>query len=69
VNIGLVYEEGRFFYHAWVSLYVGEWIDTDPALNQLIADPTHIKLLKGFKDQFEIFKIIGKLQIEIIDYN
>ena len=68
VNIGIVYEEGRFFYHAWVSAYVGEWIDTDPALNQLIADATHIKLLKGFKNQFEIFKIIGKLKVDILEY-
>ncbi len=68
VNIGLVQINGKFFYHAWVSAYVGEWIDIDPALGQLIADPTHIKLFKGFKNQFEISKIIGNIQIEIIDY-
>lgn len=68
VNIGIVHSEGRFFYHAWVSAYVGEWIDTDPALNQLIADPTHIKLLKGLEKQFELFKIIPKIKVEILDY-
>ncbi|MGR3317983.1 MAG: transglutaminase-like domain-containing protein [Candidatus Anammoxibacter sp.] len=68
VNIGIVYNERRFFYHAWVSAYVGEWIDTDPALNQLIADPTHIKLLTGLTKQFELSKIIPKLKIEILDY-
>lgn len=68
VNIGIVHNEGRFFYHAWVSAYVGEWIDTDPALNQLIADPTHIKLLTGLKNQFELFKIISKIKVEITDY-
>lgn len=68
VNIGLVYSEGRFFYHAWVSVYTGEWIDTDPTLNQLTADPTHIKILEGFKNQFEIFKILGNLKIEILEY-
>lgn len=68
VNIGLVYMEGKFFYHAWVSLYAGEWIDTDPALNQLFADVTHIKLLKGLRGQFEIFKIIGNLKIKIVEY-
>lgn len=68
VNIGIVHNEGRFFYHAWVSAYVGEWIDTDPALNQLIADPTHIKLLTGLKKQFELFKIIPKIKVEILDY-
>ena len=70
VNIGVVHQDGRFFYHAWVSAYInGEWIDTDPALNQLVADPTHVKLLKGFENQFEIFRVIGNLKIEIIEYN
>ncbi|MCM8824371.1 MAG: transglutaminase-like domain-containing protein, partial [Candidatus Omnitrophica bacterium] len=68
VNIGVVYYEGRFFYHAWVSAFVGEWIDVDPALNQVIADPTHIVLFKGLDGQFELFKIIDKLQIEVLEY-
>jgi len=68
VNIGLVYREEKFFYHAWVSLYVGEWIDTDPALNQLIADPTHIKLFQGLENQFEIFKLLNNLKIDIVEY-
>ena len=68
INIGIVYNEERFFYHAWVSAYIGEWIDTDPALNQLIADPTHIKLLTGLENQFELFKIISNIKIDIIDY-
>lgn len=68
INIGIVYNEGRFFYHAWVSAYIGEWIDTDPALNQLIADPTHIKLLTGLENQFKLFKIISNIKIDILDY-
>jgi hypothetical protein len=68
VNIGLVQMGGSFFYHAWVSAYVGEWIDTDPALGQLIADPTHIKFFKGFENQFEIFKILGKLKARVLEY-
>ena len=68
VNIGIVLSEGRFFYHAWVSAYIGEWIDTDPALEQLIADPTHIKLLQGLENQFELFKIIPKIKVEILEY-
>ena len=68
VNIGIVHSKGRFFYNAWVSAYIGEWIDTDPALNQLIADPTHIKLLTGLKSQFELFKIISKIKVKVLDY-
>ena len=69
VNIGLVHQDGRFFYHAWVSAYVGEWIDTDPALGQLIADATHIKLAKGLESQFKIFKFLNNLDLEVIEFN
>jgi len=68
VNIGIVYQDGKFFYHAWVSAFVGEWIDTDPALGQITADATHIKLVKTLKGQFEIFKFIDNLKIEILDF-
>ncbi len=68
VNIGLVYKDGRFFYHAWVSAFVGEWIDTDPALSQLIADVTHLALRKSLEGQFEIFEFIGKIKIKVLNY-
>lgn len=68
VNIGIVYYKGKFFFHAWVSAYVGGWIDTDPALEQLIADPTHIKFFEGLSKQFELFKIVSQLKIDILDY-
>ncbi len=68
VNIGVVHHEGRFYYHAWVSAYAGTWIDTDPALEQTVADPTHIKLLQGLENQFELFKIIPKIKMEILEY-
>jgi transglutaminase-like putative cysteine protease len=68
VNIGLVHLDGIFYYHAWVSMYVGEWIDTDPALRQLIADASHIKLFQGLRGQFEIPKIIGNVKINVVEY-
>ncbi len=68
VNIGVVYQNGRFFYHAWVSAFVGNWFDTDPALSQFLADATHIKLAHGLEGQFEIFKFIDRLNIKVIDY-
>jgi len=67
VNIGLVYQDGRFFYHAWPSVFIGEWIDTDPALSQLIADATHIKLLKGVENQTGLLKFLGGLKIEVLE--
>lgn len=67
VNIGLVYQEGRFFYHAWVSAFIGSWFDTDPSLEEVVASPLRIKLFKEFRNQFEVLKLLGKLRIEILD--
>ncbi|MFC1599383.1 transglutaminase family protein, partial [Candidatus Omnitrophota bacterium] len=67
VNIGLVYQDQRFYYHAWPSAFIGEWIDTDPALSQLIADATHIKLLKGVENQTKLLQFLGGLSIEIVE--
>ncbi len=66
---GLVYFEGRFFYHAWPKVYVGTWIDVDPTIGQEIADATHIPLVEGgLLEQIEIAKTVGKLQVEILEY-
>jgi len=69
VSIGLVYEDSMFFYHAWVSAFIGEWINVDPALGQNIADATHITLTKRLKNQIEIVKFIGSIKIDIVDYS
>ncbi len=69
ISVGLVYLRERFFYHAWVEAYTGQWITLDPTLNQMPADATHISLLKGNIDkQVEIMALIGKLKIEVIDF-
>jgi hypothetical protein len=74
-NIGLLYLKGRFYYHAWPSVYAsrdsGEsgWLAIDPTFGQEVADATHIKLLEGgFDKQIELLRVIGKLDIEILDY-
>jgi transglutaminase-like putative cysteine protease len=44
------------------------WISLDAILNQMPADPTHIKLAQGGLDrQVEIIGLIGKLQLEVIE--
>jgi len=69
ICVGLVHSKGRFFYHAWTEMYVGEWITMDATLNQMPADVTHIKLLHGGLDrQVEIIGLIGKLRLKVIDY-
>lgn len=69
ISAGLVYTRENFYYHAWVEAYTGEWITIDPTMNQFPADISHITLLRGNIDkQVEIMAIIGKIGIEVIDF-
>ena len=67
--VGLVYANGRFFYHAWTEAYLGRWISMDATLNQMPTDATHIKLVHGgLEKQADIIALIGKLKLKILDY-
>lgn len=69
VNVGLAYTGGRFYYHAWVSVYTGEWVDMDPTFGQDIADVTRIKLIEGDIDkQLDIIRLLGRIKLEVIEY-
>jgi len=68
IALGLIYIDGRFYYHAWNEVYVGRWIAVDPAYGQLPADATHIKFIEGdLTNSSEISKLVGKINIEITD--
>jgi transglutaminase-like putative cysteine protease len=64
---GLVYLRGRFYYHAWCVLYINRWITADAVFNQIPADVTHIRLLRGETDQqIRLIGVIGKTNLEVL---
>lgn len=66
--LGIMYFNNNFSYHAWNEVYLGKWVAIDSTFGQFPADATHIKLIEGnFAKSAEISKLIGKLNIEIID--
>lgn len=68
VASGLVYQEGRFYYHAWNLLYVGNWVATDAALGQFPADATHIRFALGEQgEQMALMGMVGKIRIEVLE--
>lgn len=71
VEVGLVYVNKAFYYHAWIGVYLGgKWISADPTFGQRIADPTHIKLeYGGFEKQAKLYRVINKLKISVLDYD
>ncbi len=68
---GLMHLEGtgRFYYHAWVSFYLGgRWISGDAVFNQFPADVTHLRFIEGGADrQIEISRLIGRLKLELVE--
>jgi hypothetical protein len=69
VEAGLVYLNGRFYYHAWNLLYLGKWITVDSLFNQLPADVTHIRFTTGDqKEQLDLLGIIGNIKIKVVEY-
>ncbi len=68
---GIVYAEGRFYYHAWVECYVGKWVVLDPTLYSTktpvpYVDATHIKFAQGdVMEMFQSVAVVGKLSVKI----
>lgn len=69
IAAGVVYFQGRFFYHAWLEVYYGKWMAVDALMGQVPADATHIRFLTGgLSRQAELVRIIGRLEVEILEY-
>jgi Transglutaminase-like superfamily len=74
VAVGLVSMRGAFYYHAWAEVYLsagarrGMWIPMDPTLDQVPADPTHLRLARGgFESQARILPLVGRTRIEVLE--
>jgi transglutaminase-like putative cysteine protease len=66
--VGLVYVNGAFFYHAWPEVWLGEWVAVDPTFGQVPADASHIRfVIGGLAQQVEILRLIGNLDIEVLE--
>lgn len=68
IEAGLVYLDGRFYYHAWNALYLDGWITVDSLMNQIPADVTHIRFVRGEPaEQVDLMQVIGKINLKIMD--
>ena len=67
VEVGLVYHQGRFLYHAWNRIYVGRWVTVDALFNQIPADVSHVRFARGSaQDQLDILPLLGNLEIGVV---
>lgn len=66
--LGVVFMEGRFYYHAWNAVWCGEWIELDPAFGQSPADAARVRLVSGdLSSQTRLLPAMGRLKIEVVE--
>ncbi len=68
IVVGLVYQAGAYYYHAWDALYLdGRWIWADPVMGEFPARSTHLMLARGsLEEQARLMPLVGKLKIEVV---
>lgn len=64
---GLIYLDGRFYYHAWAEVFLGDWVAVDPTFDQYPADASHLRFaIGGLARQVELVPLIGRLKLEVL---
>lgn len=64
---GLVYLDGRFYYHAWPEVYLSDWVAVDPTWGQFPADAARLRLVTGgLARQVELLRLVGTLDLEVL---
>jgi hypothetical protein len=66
IRVGLTLHNGLFYYHAWPSVYLGDWVDMDPTLGQPAVGADHISLFEGeLAEQMKLMGVLGRLRITL----
>lgn len=67
IEAGIVYMNGKFYYHAWNRLFLGKWVTADAALGQFPADVTHVRFIRGSLDQqAKLLRLMDRLNITLV---
>lgn len=68
IEAGMVYLRGHFYYHAWTVLHLDRWTTVDALMNQMPADVTHIRFVRGEPNrQIDLMGVIGSVKLTILD--
>jgi len=65
---GLVYQDGFFYYHAWIEAWNGgKWIGVDSTRPVRGVTATHLKLAEGNVDDAFVFTFLEKSKISVLN--
>lgn len=68
IATGLVYVDGKFYYHAWPEVLLRGWVAVDPTFGQFPADAAHLRfVLGGLGRQTELLRLMGRLTIDVLE--
>jgi transglutaminase-like putative cysteine protease len=66
---GLAYLDGKFYYHAWPEVWLGEWVAVDPTFGQFPADAAHLRfVIGGYARQADLLRLIGTLDVDVLPH-
>jgi hypothetical protein len=64
---GLLQVDGRFYYHAWAEVYLGDWVAVDPMLDEFPAGAARVRFtIGGLARQAELVRLIGRIKLEVL---
>jgi hypothetical protein len=65
---GLMYLNGKFYYHAWAEVWLGDWVAVDPTFGQFPADAARLRfVIGGLSRQTELLQLLGNLKIKVLE--
>ncbi len=68
IRVGLLYQDGAFYYHAWPAVFLDGWRELDPTLGQGAVDAAHLAMLQGdLAEQTGLLRVIGRVHVTILE--
>jgi hypothetical protein len=64
---GLVYDQGAFFYHAWVEYFDKRWIAVDSTRSRPRLSAGYLKLADGNVEEAFLFPVLDGAKIEVVN--
>lgn len=65
---GLIYDNGQYYYHAWVDAFTGtKWVPFDSTRANLAMNASRIKLNQGNVEQAFTFKVMTGAKIQVLE--
>jgi hypothetical protein len=72
MTVGLAYDQGAFYYHAWNEVFAGEWVEMDATWGQELVDAGHLQIGSAALDSASVAKLnvacartLGTLEMEV----